>query len=145
MKITKHISTQSLPRLIIINGQLDDMKYVDIGLSLSKIIESSLNSKHLALEANDAIDTIIKDNVLHNKDIGNYIALCNIGILFEPALHLDLHNKFRTLSKSLTLIINDNECSASLPSDIVISKEILLKFNSDDLMFFDVETSNRLQ
>ncbi|MBQ4549132.1 MAG: hypothetical protein IJA42_08140 [Bacteroidales bacterium] len=111
MKITKHISTQSLPRLIIINGQLDDMKYVDIGLSLSKIIESSLNSKHLALEANDAIDTIIKDNVLHNKDIGNYIALCNIGILFEPALHLDLHNKFRTLSKSLTLIINDNECS----------------------------------
>ena len=40
--------------------------------------------------------------------------------------------------------INDNECSASVSSDVVISKEITLKFNSDDLMFFDVETSKRL-
>lgn len=40
--------------------------------------------------------------------------------------------------------INDNECSASVSSDVVISKEITLKFNSDDLMFFDVETSQRL-
>ena len=40
--------------------------------------------------------------------------------------------------------INNNECSASIASDVVISKEITLKLNTNDLMFFDIETSNRL-
>ena len=40
--------------------------------------------------------------------------------------------------------INDSECSAAVSSDVKVEKEITLKFNSDDLMFFDTETTYRL-
>ena len=40
--------------------------------------------------------------------------------------------------------VNDSECSASVTSDYNVEKEITLKINSDDLMFFDVQTNQRL-
>ena len=40
--------------------------------------------------------------------------------------------------------VNDSECSAAVTSDYNVEKEITLKINSDDLMFFDVQTNQRL-
>lgn len=40
--------------------------------------------------------------------------------------------------------INDCECAAAVSSDFVVQKEIELKVNSKNLMFFDVETTQRL-
>ena len=40
--------------------------------------------------------------------------------------------------------INDCECSAATSSDFTVEKEICLKINSKDLMFFDIETNQRL-
>lgn len=123
MDLIQHIATLSLPRLIITNSKLDDVNYVDIGLLLSKSIESFLNSKRLSLEANDIIEKIIKENISFDKRIGEYIAMCNIGILFEPALHLDLHAKFMTWSKICTLIIDASE-------GIMLDKTFYLSNNS---------------
>ena len=40
--------------------------------------------------------------------------------------------------------INDCECSAAVTSDFVVLKEIELKINSNNLMFFDIDTNQRL-
>ena len=109
MNLQQNISALSLPRLIIINNQLDNLKYADIGLLLSSSIEHSISKKHLAMIANDALDEIIKKNISHDQNIGDYIALCNIGILFEPSLCLNLQEKFRIWTKTFTLIINNSE------------------------------------
>ena len=52
---------------------------------------------------------IFKANVCHSSEIGDYIAIRNIGILFEPALRLDLHAKFSTWSKAYVLIVDSAE------------------------------------
>ena len=109
MNLQQNISALSLPRLIIINNQLDNLKYADIGLLLSSSIEHSISNKHLAMIANDALDEIIKKNISHDQNIGDYIALCYIGILFEPSLCLNLQEKFRIWTKTFTLIINNSE------------------------------------
>ena len=109
MNLQQNISALSLPRLIIINSQLDNLKYADIGLLLSSSIEHSISNKHLAMIANDALDEIIKKNISHDQNIGDYIALCNIGILFEPSLCLNLQEKFKIWTKTFTLIINNSE------------------------------------
>ena len=109
MNLQQNISALSLPRLIIINSQLDNLKYADIGLLLSSSIEHSISKKHLAMIANDALDEIIKKNISHDQNIGDYIALSNIGILFEPSLCLNLQEKFRIWTKTFTLIINNSE------------------------------------
>lgn len=109
MNLQQNISALSLPRLIVVNNQLDNVNFVDIGLLLSSSIERSISNKHLAMIANDALDEIIKRNISHNQNIGDYIALCNIGILFEPSLCLDLQEKFRIWTKTFTIIINNSE------------------------------------
>ena len=40
--------------------------------------------------------------------------------------------------------INDCECTASVTSDFLVQKEIELKINSNNMIFFDVETNQRL-
>ncbi len=40
--------------------------------------------------------------------------------------------------------INDCSCSANIGADKVVSNDLILKINSNDLMFFDCETTKRL-
>ncbi len=40
--------------------------------------------------------------------------------------------------------INNDECAASISSDVIVGSEIVLKLNSKNLMFFDVETNDAL-
>ena len=64
---------------------------------------------------------------------------CNINLKAKVEISEMLGN-----SQIIYFKINDNECSASVASDIILEKEIDLNFNSNDLMFFDLETTNRL-
>ncbi|MBQ8886936.1 MAG: sn-glycerol-3-phosphate ABC transporter ATP-binding protein UgpC [Candidatus Gastranaerophilales bacterium] len=64
---------------------------------------------------------------------------CNIEIKAQVEISEMLGN-----SQIVYFKINDSECSASVSSDVKVEREITLKFNSDDLMFFDTETTDRL-
>ena len=52
---------------------------------------------------------LIKNNVISDSEIGKYVAIKNIGILFEPELKLDLRAKFDSWAKSYVLIVDANE------------------------------------
>lgn len=82
--------------------------YIDIGQELSKAIESNIDNKRLSLIADDALEKIISSNIVNDKDIGKYIAIKNIGILFEPALKFNLRAKIDSWAKSFILIIIDS-------------------------------------
>ena len=64
---------------------------------------------------------------------------CNIELKAKVEISEMLGN-----SQIVYFKINDNECSASVPSDVKVEKEIILKINTNDLMFFDTETTNKL-
>ena len=64
---------------------------------------------------------------------------CNIELKANVEISEMLGN-----SQIVYFKINDSECSASVSSDFEIRKEITLKINSADLMFFDIETNVRL-
>ena len=64
---------------------------------------------------------------------------CNVEIKANVEISEMLGN-----SQIVYFKINDSECSASVASDYNVEKEITLRINSNDLMFFDVETLNRL-
>ena len=104
--LKQYIPVGTRHKLLFTSHHPEGMEYVDMGALLAYEIESSLLDRHLPLIADDAIENIIKNHVKHNHEIGNYIAIHNIGILFEPALHLDLHAKFSAWSKAYTLIID---------------------------------------
>ncbi len=57
--------------------------------------------------AEDALNSIIRNAIKHDEIIGDYVAITNWGILFEPILKLSLDSLFDSYSKSNTLILVD--------------------------------------
>lgn len=107
--LKQYIPTGTRHKLLFTSYHTEGIEYVDMGALLAHEIESSLLNRHLPLIADDAVENIIKNHVKHNDALGHYIAIYNIGILFEPALRLDLHAKFNSWSKAYTLIV---DCTA---------------------------------
>lgn len=103
------ISVENRHKLFFVPSQCHGINFVDIGFHLSRAIENNLDNKHLSLFADERLEELIKNNVISNTEIGKYVAIKNIGILFEPELKLDLRAKFDSWAKSYVLIIDANE------------------------------------
>ena len=101
----EYIPVGTRHKLLFTSHHAEGINFVDIGALLARAIESSFSNRHLPFVAEEELERIIKANVCHSSEIGDYIAIRNIGILFEPALRLDLHAKFSTWSKTYVLIV----------------------------------------
>lgn len=108
-QIAHMISVENRHKLFFVSGQCHGINFVDIGFHLSKAIENHLDNKHLSLFADERLEELIKNNVISDSEIGKYVAIKNIGILFEPELKLDLRAKFDSWAKSYVLIVDANE------------------------------------
>ena len=108
-QIAQYLSVELRHKLFFVSSQDNDINFTDIGFHPSKAIENSLDNKHLSLFADEKLEEIIKDNITESPEIGKYVAIRNIGILFEPELKLDLRAKFDSWAKSYVLIVDVNE------------------------------------
>lgn len=108
-QLSDYILTCTRHKLIFMSIASLDISFIDIGLELSKAIESQIDKKRISLITDECLEKIIKNNIMHHTIIGEYIAIKNIGILFEPTLKLDLKAKIDSWSKSFILIIDSNE------------------------------------
>lgn len=108
-KLIQHIPIGTRHKLLFISHLPEGIAYINIGMQLARSIEPVLHDKHLSLIADEAIESIIRNHVRHDADTGDYVAIQNIGILFEPALHLDVHAKIDIWSKSYLLIVDCSE------------------------------------
>ncbi|MDE5924778.1 MAG: hypothetical protein K2G75_05580 [Muribaculaceae bacterium] len=78
-----------------------------MGFELANLIQNDLNSPHLPLIAEDCFNSLLRQSILHDEIIGDYVAITNWGILFEPNLKFNLLSLFDSFSKSHTLILVD--------------------------------------
>lgn len=106
-KIAQYLSYESRNKLIFAPRLDHHLQSVDVGFELSKAIDSDLTSKHLPMIAEDCLNTILRKAIREDNIIGEYIAIENWGILFEPALNLNLVSIFDSHSKSNVLILVD--------------------------------------
>lgn len=104
-KIAQYLTYDPRNKLIFAPSLDQHLQSVDVGFELSKAIESDLTSKHLPMIAEDCLNNILLQSIKEDKIIGDYIAIENWGILFEPALKLNLVSIFDSHSKSNVLIL----------------------------------------
>ena len=78
---------------------------IDIGKELSNFIKSHIEDKRLSMKTKDFIDELFKSNIKSSNDIGKFIAIKNLGILFEPELKINFEHFLITHSSDSTLII----------------------------------------
>ena len=77
----------------------------DVGYELSVLIQEDLSSPQLPFIAEDKLHSLIRNSTKNDDTIGEYVALSNWGILFEPELKLNLLSLLDSYSKSRTVIL----------------------------------------
>lgn len=90
---------QDLRNKIVFSKQcIEGLQYLNVGLTLATMLrDNSLPSL--------AIQQLFSDAVKADQNIGRYLAIFNIDILFEPELKLDVGNLFDSYSKNQCLVI----------------------------------------
>lgn len=90
---------QDLRNKIVFSKQcIEGLQYLNVGLTLATMLrDNSLPSL--------AIQQLFSDAVKADQNIGRYLAVSNIDILFEPDLKLDVGNLFDSYSKNQCIVI----------------------------------------
>ena len=76
---------------LVFTPQIDSSLHsVDVGYELSVLIKEDLSSPQLPFIAEDKLHSLIRNFTQTDDLIGDYLALSNWGIIFEPELKFNL-------------------------------------------------------
>ena len=105
-KLSQFSRSASRNHIAFVQGNVESLEYVDLGYELSSKIEDILTDRRLSMKAQDYLKSIIMSNIHKDNDLGEYIAIKNIGILFEPELNFSLEALFNSWSQNTLLIVD---------------------------------------
>ena len=100
------ISSPSRNHLVISNGCIAGLEYVDVGLEVSSFIEDKIGDRRLSMRVQDSLNVLLRTHICQSEDFGEYLALTNFGILFEPLLKIDMEGLFDRWSQNTILILD---------------------------------------
>jgi len=98
VKISELVAQNTRNKLVFSDHGIDELHFVDVGFELS------LRLSHFSFDDDTALADILSQSSYNDK-IGSYLAISNIGILFEPELKFNIRNIFDSYSKNNVLII----------------------------------------
>lgn len=104
-ELQQFIHSHPRNKLVFTQKKITELIYIDLGIILSQLITPRLEDKRIGLIASDMINKIISENIAESPMWGKYIAVKNIGILFEPQLQLNIRSIFESISKEMLLFI----------------------------------------
>ncbi|MBC6368013.1 hypothetical protein [Algoriphagus sp. AK58] len=104
-KIKSYISAISRNRIVFHQTIISDLEYVDLGKELSKAIFNQMNQTKLSMRALVELEKILEKGVKNHYKYGTCLAICNLGILFEPELKLDFSGFLDKYSKNNVLFV----------------------------------------
>lgn len=99
------IKGSSRNKLIIATSQLDFVDWTDVGKLFSSKIQSSLDDRWLSLKGIGILEELFGSHISKSNDFGEYLAIHNLGILFEPELNIDVLTLLDKYSRNKALFI----------------------------------------
>lgn len=104
-RVEGYIKGVSRNKLIITKSQVDKINWIDIGKLFSTKVESFLEDRMLSYKALTVLYDIIESNITKSDIYGEYVAIYNLGVLFEAELNIDVLSIFDKYSRNTTLFI----------------------------------------
>lgn len=101
VEIAEFVAQNTRNKLVFCDHSIDGVSFVDVGFELSLLLSKS------PYDNDEALAVILGQSQQH-AEIGTYLAIRNIGILFEPELKLNIRNIFDSYSKNLVFIIQSD-------------------------------------
>ena len=133
--ILRFIAGHPRTKIILTRYPLDGFVWVDLGREFSKLLQPILHHRLMRALANDSLTTFIMDNTEELPIVGNYIALKNTGILFEPELQIDIRSILEQWGKE-QMVLFQLSPNAQIEDD----KVYLSKYNRS--FYFDLKGLN---
>ena len=133
--ILKFIAGHPRTTIILTRHALDGFVWVDLGREFSKLLQPILRHKLMQALAMENLESFIVDNTEELPIVGEYIALKNTGILFEPELQIDIRNFLEQWGKN-QMVLFQLSPNAQIEDD----KVYLSKYNRS--FFFDLKGLN---
>ena len=105
-QVQAFVKSSSRNHLVISNGCIAGLEYVDVGLEVCTFIEDKIGDRRLSMRVQDNLNAMLRTHICQSEDFGEYLALTNIGILFEPLLKIDMEGLLDRWSQNTMLILD---------------------------------------
>ena len=104
-KISQYIAHTTRNRIVFCREEIPGLTFVNVGKELSEALANDdLKSPMISYAADDALTNLLSRRYTEDT-IGSYLALNNIGILFEQELGFNVRKTIESESINRTLII----------------------------------------
>lgn len=104
-QILNYINSKPRNKIVIHKYEVIGIHTIDIGLDLSKLIESFSTDKNFSLKVQSILDNLLNSSVTNHNEFGKYISINNLGILFEPELKINFNTLLDQHSKDICLFV----------------------------------------
>lgn len=99
--IKEYVRQNTRNKIVFCRSRMQGLQYVDVGFALSLRLKTNENNSPVI----DIVNQILNENIRNDAEIGYYLAIENIGILFEPELKLDVRSLIDSYSKNQCLVV----------------------------------------
>ena len=127
--IADYLAQATRNRLVFCHEQIEGLTFVNVGKVLAEsLAKQDLRSPMIAYMAEEVLDEILSSTKV-DDEIGSYVALDNIGVLFEPDLAFNLKSVIDSASTNKVVIIH---------SDGIIKSDRYYFLQEGDASFIDL-------
>lgn len=103
--IADYLAQTTRNRLVFCHERIEGLTFVNVGKALAEsLVKQDLRSSMIAFVAEEVLDEILSSTKV-DDEIGSYVALDNIGVLFEPDLAFNLKSVIDSASTNKVVII----------------------------------------
>ena len=108
-ELIRYLSSAPLYRLVAIREEVSkrEENALNIGLELTWAIERIDRHNEMAFQfaVQEAISRIVKEHIITDPVLGEVVVIENPGILFEPALRIDVSDVLQRISRNTLTIL----------------------------------------
>jgi len=128
-------------RLVVVKDEriTEEPNVLDVGREVADVI-GRIGRKYgqseikFQIEVAEAVERIVKQHIFKDDELGGGVVLYNVGILFEPELHLDVVGLLKRISKnSLTVLMWPGSIDAQ--KLFFLDKNSEIKINQSDINY----------
>lgn len=104
-RVDNYIKSQSRNKIVFYKQEFLAIDSIDVGKKLSHKIMSIASDTKIGMKSLIIMDELFTSSFSNNSEYGKYLAIHNLGILFEPELKTDFVQLLDKYSSSNTLFV----------------------------------------
>lgn len=132
-----NLGQRSRNKIIVLTEEPENLSFLDLGAALSSALQNVQDRKDISHMVLHELELLFSQHTLQMDDQTYYLALKNIGILFEKELNLDIPKLLDRFSQNNILFLKWDGL-ADQNNLYFLTKENGIKINTSNLRYITI-------